>query len=382
MRLRPHVVRTLVRKDVARLVRNGPALMLLGLFVVIAFLVGSSGLVDEEDDAGSSAARREASWVVYTQDNEWVQHLKRRAPAELGIRFVEASQIGSTGYPPDVCVIEIRPSRFFADRQQIRTPVNYRYPGSNPNVLFPVNRWFLSTSLEHFGKMPQFFETLQPLAPPPGRRDPREALKRVTVADILSLSLLGTALLTTIQFFVACGLLVSLTAQERERGALRALLLTPASYFEFVIAKMVVHVGLALATSALVMVALQPAVLGSVLFWATMLAISCGYFAVGLLIAAFAKNQAAPNLLSFAYLMLIGALNLLGARFEAFQALSSLTFERYGLMFTLASLNNPELGASASLDVMRTTDFRLLVLLTSGLLLIAYFVGSRQMRRS
>ena len=363
------------------MLRNGPALMLLGLFVIVAFLVASSGLIDEEEASSSAGARSEASWVVYWEDDDWVKHLRRRAPAELGIRFIAAKEVGAGGYPPNVCVIEMRPARFFADRQQVRRPVHYRYPGANPNVLWPVNRWFLSASLEHFGKMPQFFETIQPLAPPAGGGDAREALKRVTVADILSLSLLGTALLTTILFFSACGLLVSLTAQERERGALRALLLTPASYFEFVLSKMVVHIGLALATSALVMAALQPAVLRSLLFWATMVSLSCGYFAVGLLIAAFARNQAAPNLLSFGYLMLIGALNLLGYRFEAFQALSALTFERYGLVFTLASLNNPGLGLTESLDVMRTGDFRTLVLLTSGLLLIAYFVGSRQMRR-
>ena len=48
MRLRPYVLFALVRKDVARLLRNGPALMLLGLFVVVALLTGSSGLVEEE----------------------------------------------------------------------------------------------------------------------------------------------------------------------------------------------------------------------------------------------------------------------------------------------------------------------------------------------
>ncbi len=380
MRLRPHIVLALIRKDIARLLRNGPALMLLGLFVIVALLTASSGLVDEDQGAASSGPRNEESWIVYAEDNAWVQLLKKRAPVELGIRFFDANKLGKYDYPANVCVIELRKQMFDQGRKQIRHHVRYRYPGSDPKILWPVTRWFLSVSIEHFGKMPQFFETIQPIAPPTRADQTREALQRVSVADILSLSLIGTALLTTIQFFAACGLLVSLTAQERERGAMRAILLTPATYFEFVLAKFFVHGGMALGTSGLVMAALQPEVLSSVLFWATMVALTVGYFAVGLLISSFAKNQAAPNLLSFAYLMVIGAVNLLGYRFEAFQWLSSLTFERYGLIFTLASLNNPELSPASSLHLLRSTDFRLLFSLSMGLLLIAAFLGARRMR--
>ncbi|MEM1451209.1 MAG: ABC transporter permease subunit [Planctomycetota bacterium] len=382
MRLRPHVVGALVRKDVARLLRNGPALMLMGLFVLVAFLASSSGFVEEErQDAPSSGARREASWIVYWQDGPWVELLKMRAPPELAIRFVDASDLESETYPPDVCVIELRPPMIDRGRKQVRRHVRYRYPGTDQAVLWPVTRWFLSVSIEHFGDMPQLFETIQPLTPPTSAEQRRAALERVSIADVLSLSLLGTALLTTILFFAGCGLLVSLTAQERERGALRALLLTPATYFEFVVAKAIVHGVLALSTSALVMAALQPAVLGSLLYWATMVALTGGYFAVGLLIASFARNQAAPNLLSFAYLLAIGALNLLGYRFEAFRFLSSLTFERHGLVLTLASLNNPDLTIAESLGALRSTSYRSLFLLSCGLLLIATFVGSRRMTR-
>ncbi|MEO1696552.1 MAG: hypothetical protein AAFU73_04595 [Planctomycetota bacterium] len=383
MRLRPHVVSALVRKDASRLVRNGPALMLLGLFVLVGVLLGSSGLVDEEPgEAGTPAtqARREASWIVHWENGPWIELLKRRSPPELGLRFVDATESEGLRYPPDVCVIEIRGSRFFADRGQVRRPVHYRYPGNDPKVLWPVTRWFLSVSLEHFGQMPQFFETIQPLAPPARTQDPRAALERVSIADVLNVSLLGSALLTTILFFASCGLLVSLTAQERERGALRALLLTPATFLEFVLSKIVVHVGMALTASAVVMGALQPAVLGSLLFWSTMLALSLGYFSIGLLIASFAKDQAAPNLLSFGYLMLIGALNLLSYRFEAFRLVSGLTFERYGLRFTLLSLENPGLDVASSLAVMRSTEFRSLVLIVGALVLISSAIGARRLR--
>ncbi|MCP4774180.1 MAG: hypothetical protein GY880_08075, partial [Planctomycetaceae bacterium] len=143
-----------------------------------------------------------------------------------------------------------------------------------------MTRWFLSVSLEHFGEMPQFFETIQPIAPPTQEDQSRSALEDVSVADLLSLSLITTGLITTIQFFAACGLLVSLTAQERKRGALRALLLTPATFFEYVASKAVVHGGLALGTSTIAVAALQPAALNSLLLWGTMISVTCGYFAV------------------------------------------------------------------------------------------------------
>jgi hypothetical protein len=175
-------------------------------------------------------------------------------------------------------------------------------------------------------------------------------------------------------------LLVSLTAQERERGALRALMLTPANYFEFVASKAVVHGGLAIGISSIVVAAIQPSAITSLLFWSTMLFQTCGYFALGLLIASFAKNQTAPNLLSFGYLMAIGTLNLLSVRFDLFQILAALTFERYGLILTITSLNAGGLSVGASLRVMQTPAFGMLMLLSISLLMIATFVGSRRLR--
>lgn len=383
MRFRPRLILTLARKDAMRLLRNGPALMLLGLFVAVAFLAGTSGLVDGDSGAraaGSSAKPGDATWIVYWEESEWLEQLERRAPPELRLRFVAAEDIGPGGYPADVCVIELREPRFFKDRQQVRQPVQYLYPGSDPRVLWSVTRWFFSVSLEHFGEMPQFFETIRPLVPPSRSQGTRAALERVTVADLLSLSLLATVILTTVLFFACCGLMVSLTAQERECGAVRALLLTPATFLEFLAAKALVHISLAMAVVGMVMGALLPTVLGSLLFWATILLVCIGYFSVGLLIASFSSNQTAPNLLSFGYLLAIGALNLLGHRFENFQALSSVTFERHGLRLTLFSLNRPELDLSTTLAVFRSPDFRMLFLLSLGLLLISSCVGARRMR--
>ena len=381
MRLRPRVILTLVRKDTARLVRNGPALMLLGLFVLTAVLLGFSGLVQEQpQQQGRANGQREKAWIVYWEDSDWIQLLKRRAPQELGIRFFEASQLESTTYPPHICVIEIRKSAFFRDRNQLRRQVNYRHPGSDQKVLWPVTRWFLSVSIEHFGKMPQFFETIQPVAPPTQQAATRSRLENVSVADALSLPLIGSTLLTTILFFAASGLMVSMTAQERERGALRAILLTPATYLEFVASKAVLHGVLALGTSAFVVAALKPATLTSLLFWGTMIAQTCGYFAVGLLIASFAKTQAAPNLLSFAYILAIGALNLLALRFAAFRFISALTFERYGLIYTITSFNAGGISIGQSLSAMKSPAFLMLALLSGGWLLVAICVGSLRLR--
>ena len=174
--------------------------------------------------------------------------------------------------------------------------------------------------------------------------------------------------------------MVSMTAQERERGALRAILLTPATYLEFVASKAVLHGVLALGTSAFVVAALKPATLTSLLFWGTMIAQTCGYFAVGLLIASFAKTQAAPNLLSFAYILAIGALNLLALRFAAFRFISALTFERYGLIYTITSFNAGGISIGQSLSAMKSPAFLMLALLSGGWLLVAICVGSLRLR--
>ncbi|MEM7200036.1 MAG: ABC transporter permease [Planctomycetota bacterium] len=378
---RPYVLRTLIRKDVARLLRNGPALMMLGLLVIVAFVTASSGLVETEPEEASVAKGQPEPWIVYWDNNDWVRTLKRRARGQIEIRFVEAARLNSTSYPKNSCVIEIRPPVFDQRQQVTRQHVRYRYPGSDPNVLWPVTRWFLSTSASYFGENPQFLETSEPLAPPTQAQRRQAALESVSIADVLSLPLIGTALLTMIQFFGACGLLVSMTAQERERGTMRALLLTPASFIEFIISKAIVHGGMALGTSALAIAALQPAALTSPLFWATMVTMTCGYLAVGILIASFAKNQAAPNLLSFAYLLVIGALNLMAHRFEAFQFLSSLTFERYGLIYTIASLTQAGSDTASDLSMLTSRGFVTFGLISTGLLLLATHVGQRRMGR-
>ncbi len=384
MKLRPHVLRALVRKDVARLLRNGPALMMLGLLVIVAFVTASSGLVEEAHAAPAAAEREPIPWIVYWDDNDWIRTLKRRARGRIELRFVDATELGSDPYPPDALVIEVRQPvldrRNGVGRGVTRQHIRYRYPGSDPNALWPVTRWFLSASTAYFGEIPQFLETIEPITPPTRAQRTQAALESVSIADVLSLPLIATALLTMIQFFGACGLLVSLTAQERERGTLRALLLTPASFFEFMFSKALVHGGLAIGTSALAISALQPAALSSPLFWTTMVVMTCGYLAVGTLITSFAKNQAAPNLLSFAYLLVVGAMNLLAHRFEAFQFLSSLSFERYGLLFTIASLEQATSETASTASLLGSRQFFMFALIAIGLLLIATFVGQRRMR--
>ena len=377
---RPHIVRTLVRKDCWRLLHNGPALMMLGLLLIVAFVTGSSGLIDEGTPENNPTAPASETQIVYWRNTGWVKRLKLRAPPELGIRFVDARRHDPRPYAPGSCVIEVHPPVLEAGQRVPRQIVHYRYPGTDPKVLWPVARWFLSTSIAYFGRVPQFMETIEPLAPPSRAQQRQAALARVSVADVLRRPLVGTALLTMIQFFAACGLLVSMTAQERERGTMRALLLTPATLLEILLTKAVVHGGLAIVTSALVIAALQPSRLASPLLWATMVTMCCGYLSVGLLIASFAKDQAAPNLLSFGYLLLIGALNLLAHKFEAFQFLSALTFERYGLIYTIASLGSTDGTVGDDLGVVGSRGFLRFVAVAVGLLLVASFVARRRLR--
>ncbi|MEO0481790.1 MAG: ABC transporter permease [Planctomycetota bacterium] len=381
MTIRSHILWTFVRKDLARLLRNGPALMMLGLLVLVAFVTASSGLVEEEQPNVATPKAQAVPWVVFWQENEWMQTLERRANNRMALRFVSAEELEGEALPTDVPVIEVRRPVYDPERRAIRHHISYRYPGSDPNVLWPATRWFLSASAAYFGEMPQFFETIEPLIAPTRSQSRQAALENLSVADVLSTPLIGTALLMMIQFFGACGLFTSMTAQERERGTMRALLLTPASYIEFILSKAIVHGGLAIGFSAVAIAALQPEALATPLFWGTTVVMTCGYLAVGILITSFAKNQAAPNLLSFAYLLAIGALNLMAYRLEAFQFLSSLTFERYGLMFTMASLDPTQSEAAADPSVLLSRNFSMFTLISVGLLFIATHVGQRRMLR-
>lgn len=333
--MRASILIALLGKDAKRLSRNAPACLLLAFLVLIAVLVSATGpTLAPEPPPEAQAVPGAKCWIVYDAESPWVTRLRRTAPESLDVAFVDASRFGgfaddaSIPYPPGVSGIELR-GRTASGQEHVR----YRHPGSDPSVLWPWARWFLSQSSAYFSGMPAFFEDVVPIAGPP-----RPAVEDLAVGDLLTVPLLATMLLLSTQFFAALALLVSFASQEREHGTLRAVALTRARPVELLVARYLFHAALSVGLCVIVVALLDGQILARPLFFATVTLTTLGFLAIGTLLASLARSHSAASLLSFAYLMGIGIVFFLSTKFAGFAVVREALFEPYALTFTLVSV--------------------------------------------
>ena len=123
------------------------------------------------------------------------------------------------------------------------------------------------------------------------------------MGDLVKTEVIGTTLLLMVQFFACCHLLVSFTAEDRERKTLNALALSPAGLAEIMLSKAAFHLCLSLAGSALITVIISPAALTRPVLWVTIFITSVAMMSVGTCIATLARNQAAAGMLALCYMM-------------------------------------------------------------------------------
>ena len=345
---RPQILRTLIRKDASRLAKNTPAVMLLGLMVLLAVLL-DSGIVSQPEAENQMST----CWLVYWNDGPWVDHLRERIPPGLPIRIVDQRKMprDSAGirYPAGQTGIELRhDGRGNPEGDSLR--VLYRYPGDDPAVLWPASRWFLSASIEYFGNRPPLDEELVPIEnQPPAEGQP--VGQSTSVGELMSTQLVGTMLLFSVQFVACCALFVSLTSQEREQGTLQAVAMSPATPLEILASKIVLHLVIALGLSAAIVAILHPPALRLPVFWLVQILMSLGLMSVGTIIVSWAKLQSHAGLLSFCYVLGIGVATFLAGRFAGFAVLRRAMFEHYGFVLTYASLD-PRLDGARILDTL------------------------------
>jgi len=323
--IRLDTILILVGRELKRLKRNPSALMLLGLLTAIALLLATSRPVTE-----SAAARRAAQpafWLVYDQPAGWLAWLSRNLPPSPEIRILHQSQMpmrhGVPDIPPGDCVVEIRQGE-----TQAGSMVAFvgRHPGADPSVLNPFRNWIWPTLLDFHTRDIRFLHSSEPLHAQPVQR---KSLQDTSVADLVSSELIGTMLLLMVQFFSCCHLMVSFTSQDRERGTLAALVLSPARSSEILIAKFLFHLMLSLLGSVTIVAILQPAALAQPLLWVVLLLTSTGLMCVGTCIATLAKTQASAGLLALCYMLAGAGIFYLAAQFTAFATLKRLAFEAY-----------------------------------------------------
>ncbi len=150
-----------------------------------------------------------------------------------------------------------------------------------------------------------------------------------------------------------CHLLVSFTSQDRERGTLMALTLSPATSSEILTAKFIFHLGLSLECCVTIVAILQPMALLQPTLDAQLLLTSFGLMSVGTCISTFARTQAAAGLLALCYMLAGAVLFYLSTKFSAFAVLKQCVFENYSFPPLYQSLKAP-LPLTAALTHLAT----------------------------
>lgn len=327
---RPRMLAILVGRETRRLRKNPTALLLLGLLTAISVLLSLSR-------PGPKPVMN--CWVVYEHESPWTELLRKRAAENPRIRVVSMADVKSLSgfrvYPPHDCAIEIVDQ--VDNPSNGKNTVRFLYPGNDSNVIAPFLQWFWPATAEHFGSTAPFAATTLPITGT-SRSAVMERLKQSSITELMTEEFVATILLIIVLFVTCCHLQVSFTSQDRERGTLTALALTPASVSELLLSRYIFHLGLGWTACAVIVAILRPAAFEHPLFWLTTVLASIGLVGVGTVMASLARTQAAAGVLSLCYMLFGGVIFYLATKFSAFGSLKDASFESYSLPLLFLSL--------------------------------------------
>lgn len=388
--MRPRVLSTLLRKEALRVAaQRGPLGMAL-LMIVTAVLVSTLG----SRSLGSLAPGGDVSLCVvdYWQPNHWLEHLEENRPDEPEHRVEFRSMANHEGfirYPMGSAGIQLRPLDVLPDAS--RTPseaaalprfkVWVWHPGGDGGAAGWCEDWFWRETRHFFldqartglsGPERQRFDRnargLTEVSPTTLRQSAHDDFRSRVAAGLRELArseqessavvpallversalrggarvsareAAGMGLTLLALFFVGVFLLPSITCEERERGTLLAIALSPASPRELVTAKLAFYFALATSLALLLAGISAPRALASPFSWLAISASAAGAVGVGMTIASIARTQRGASTGALLYLFATGVLLLVG-KGGALEPLTWLMLERHGPEMLLAALS-------------------------------------------
>ncbi len=114
---------------------------------------------------------------------------------------------------------------------------------------------------------------------------------------------IATGMVVFALYFACVYLLPTLNCEERERGVLLAQALSPASPTEIVASKFLFYPTAGIVLAAIIAGVYKVAILKSLFFWLSLLAVAGGFLGIGMTVATLAKTQRAAFLGGMCYLL-------------------------------------------------------------------------------
>lgn len=345
--MRLYILRALLGKEVRRHLANRGGLVLAGLLVVAALLLtifkpaGEGGVAGGELVGGTHTC-----FVEFVAETNFIRELRAKQPDDLKPHLVFRQQppeaiTGPIDYPPGTGSIRVIETT--SDGSRTGTPVirfEVWHPPGDPTALAAYEQWFFRAARDilHARAAAKLGDGT-PLRKPDLRdddlwavedafraldaeverlkstSDPSRVLPEVSIrrtglgaSPLDYRSAVATAMVVFALYFTCCYLLPTLNCEERERGVLLAQALSPASPVEIVAAKFLFYpvagIGLAAALAGIY----NPAVLGTLFFWLSLLAMGCGFLGIGMTVSTLAKTQRGAFMGSMAYLLCVSLL--------------------------------------------------------------------------
>ncbi len=333
--IRRRMVRILFNRELKRLRKNPSALMLIGLLAAIALLAATS-----DPSTASSRSRTVANpkvLVVFDRFDKRVAALIRARPhsdsntVKFGARHT-VMRGNLPIAPSDWSVVELN-NNSAAHRS---ANVVAHFTGDDAAALEPFWDWFSPAFASAYHAKGWMNRTVQKRTKFLSR-----PIQDSSLSDLIQTEIIGTTLLLMVQFFSCCHLLVSFTAEDRERRTLNALALSPASLGEIMFAKALFHLCLSISGCALITTIVSPGSLASPLLWTTIVVTSVAMMSVGTCIATLAKNQASAGMLALCYMMAGAILFFLSTKLFAFRILKGFAFESYTFPLLYSIFKHP-----------------------------------------
>ena len=338
--MRWYIIRTLLVKEWRRQAANRGGIVLVVLLLAAAMLVS---FFDRLASPGRVLLGGAASYcyVDYWQDSAWIDHLRRSVPPELqkSIEFRPAAEAptidGQIVYPHGAGAIQIRTP---PSSESGNCMIWIWHPDADAAALARYEAWFWRES--HRFLEQQTARTIAEMAP---SERPKHTVDKLDVESFRlggvaePRSALVAALVLFALFFVCVYLMASVICEERERGLLLAVMLSPASHAEVLAARFLFYPVLGLGIAGLLTAIAEPWALARPFFWLALLVMTFGSMGIGLTVSSLAGSQRMSSIIALSY-MLIVAVVLVVSQHNGVPGLPWLALEYHGPRMIQAAL--------------------------------------------
>jgi hypothetical protein len=345
--MRWYVLKALLQKEVARHAANRGGIALALLLVAAAVLLS---VFAPKEAAGGGGASMVGSvnycFIEFDRATPLVKHLEANVPPELKIQIrfrplANADTLdGLIVYPTGTGAIQVRQPL----EPHPRVVVNVWHPAGEPGALAGYEAWFWketrrALAAQARAKLPagvpadpdfaaesgwllaeahkRFQDQVEAARPPASEaRGPLvpdlEVRRQGLGGKVLDFrAAIATGMVVFALYFACVYLLPTLNCEERERGVLLAQALSPASPAEILAAKFLFYPTLGIVLAAVIAGIYKGAVLSSLFFWLSLVAVAGGFLGIGMTVAALARTQRAAFLGAMCYLLSVSMLLLI-----------------------------------------------------------------------